>query len=210
MNEINSYPVLSPTKEQAKAQFWGLGQDYWKQIIDGKYHHLGKLVFDEALHQGPKEPGFLHSLSLGYKFASKSLTEEPNVEFYKNLHKKLCWHFKGNENNTLITADQCGQFRTRETTSQLRRITDEFPEFEEHQSRLRLMYDLKWFNFEYRAQNQKEYENLSKDSENSRIEVSKLAAQWESKGKEISRSIEAMCKKFSVTNIVNFMVIENT
>lgn len=211
MNRIDLYSSLLPTKEQAQAQFWGLDQDYWKQIIDGKYHHLGKLVFDEALHKGAREPGFLHSLILGCNFAAKHMGECPSVEFYKKLHKKLCGHFKGKENDTMITADQVGQFRTRETSSQLRDINDEYPEFKEHKSLCQgIMYDVKWYNFEYRAKNQEEYNNLCSRSENSIIELKKLSMQWESKGKIISKNIEEMCKKFSIANIVNFMVIENT
>lgn len=41
------------------AVFWGLNNDWWKQVIDGKYQNHGKDVFDLGLHGGEIEPGFL-------------------------------------------------------------------------------------------------------------------------------------------------------
>lgn len=101
-----------PTKENAQEVFWGLKDNFWKQIIDGKYHKHGHMVFDENLHGNAKEPGFFASLKEGCLFASKHLTERPSVEFYSELHQKLCAHFKGSENNTLMLASEAGNFRT--------------------------------------------------------------------------------------------------
>ena len=68
------------------------------------------MVFDEALHHGEKEPGYFNSMTEGCKYASKHLTEKPSLEFYKNLHKTLCTHFKGRETNT-AEAGAAGVFR---------------------------------------------------------------------------------------------------
>ncbi len=100
-----------PSKEQAQRTFWGLGDRFWMQMIDGKYHRYGPMVFDEALHKRSKEPGFFASLKKGCEFAAEHLTEKLTVPFYRQLHKELCSHFKGDENDTKMTADKAGSFR---------------------------------------------------------------------------------------------------
>lgn len=99
------------TKEQAQKTFWALGDRFWKQIIDGKFHQHGPMVFDEGLHDGTIEPGFLQSLRLGCEFASQHMAEKLSINFYKELHKTLCQHFKGPANSTQMSADQAGNFR---------------------------------------------------------------------------------------------------
>lgn len=110
-------PVLPvsplPTKEAAEKIFWGLNDRFWMQMIDGKYHEYGPMVFDEGLHQGGKEAGFYQSLKAGCEFASAHLTERLTVDFYTGLHKQLCGHFKGKENNTGMTADSVGTLKTK-------------------------------------------------------------------------------------------------
>jgi hypothetical protein len=108
---------MLPSKEQAQKTFWGLGDQFWMQIIDGKYHYYGPKVFDEGLHNGEVEPGFLESLKNGCEFVSEHLCEKLTVEFYKDLHKKLCAHFKGAENSTEISADKTGYFRDLDVSS---------------------------------------------------------------------------------------------
>jgi hypothetical protein len=100
---------------QARDVFWGLGEDFWKQIIDGEFHEFGPLVFDEGLHGGDKEPGFFESLKSGCNFASEHLKEKLSIDFYKQLHKKLCAHFKGKETNTEMDAKEIGMFRSDST-----------------------------------------------------------------------------------------------
>ena len=43
--------------------YYGLGDNWWKQIINGKAHEYGKDVFDQGLHGGSVEPGFLNGIS---------------------------------------------------------------------------------------------------------------------------------------------------
>lgn len=104
-------PRNNITKEQAQQVFWKLGDNFWKQIIDGRYIQFGPRVFDEGLHGNVKEPGFFASLKEGCKFASENLTEKLTVDFYKKLHKILCAHFNKDETNTIISANETGVFR---------------------------------------------------------------------------------------------------
>lgn len=110
---ISLSPSICPLtqKQQAEKKFWGLGDRFWMQIIDGKFHKFGHLVFDKGLHKGVKEPGFSDSLRDGCTFAAAHLGDKLSVNFYKELHKKLCSHFNGQATNTLIIAEKTGEFR---------------------------------------------------------------------------------------------------
>jgi hypothetical protein len=92
--------ILCPSKRQAIERFCGLGENWWMQIIDGKWHmtrhNLGPLVFDQGLHKGEIEPGFFSSIENAHKFALAHLTEKTTVDFYLNVHKLACAHFKKN------------------------------------------------------------------------------------------------------------------
>jgi hypothetical protein len=116
INKVNFSPKIHklseiPSKEVANKAFWGLGDNFWKQIIDGDCHKFGPLVFDQGLHGRYSEKGYFDSLKVGCEFASEHLTEKPDISFYKDLHKKLCSHFKGTENSTEMKAEETGQFR---------------------------------------------------------------------------------------------------
>lgn len=115
LSSSNSSPLinelaLSPTKESMEQEFWGLGDRFWMQFIDGKYHKFGSRVFDEGLHKQVKEPGYLGSLREGAKFASEYLGDKLSLHFYKELHKRLCQHFRGRENFTLMSSGEAGLF----------------------------------------------------------------------------------------------------
>ncbi len=103
------------SKENSQKVFSALGEEnWWKQLYDGKYQHLGPKVFDEGLHGRAKEPGFYESARKAFQYAKAHLNEKVNLEFYCNLHKEACAHFKGKENNTRMKANEAGHFRTTE------------------------------------------------------------------------------------------------
>lgn len=77
------------TKEEAHKVFYALGDRFWMQIIDGKYHKHGKMVFDEGLDLRDKKPGFFASLEKACQFASEHLTEPLTIDFYKKLFSYL-------------------------------------------------------------------------------------------------------------------------
>lgn len=115
----SNFVFKGPSVAEAKKVFWKLGDKFWMQIIDGEFHDFGCQVFDKGLHGGPKEPGFFLSLYYGCVFASNSLLDAPNVEFYKNLHKVLCAHFRGPENRTGMLAEMAGRYRNNSTEIRL-------------------------------------------------------------------------------------------
>ncbi len=109
-NQISplGFPV---TKDTAERVFCGLKNNWWKQLYDGKFHAFGPKVFDEGLHGSQTEPGFYESAHKAFNFAKLHLKEKLSVEFYCNLHKEACSHFKGSKNNTNMEAWEAGHFR---------------------------------------------------------------------------------------------------
>src|ERR1700722_4170804 len=113
-HRIQGYPI---SKEISEKIYCGLGEtNWWRQLYDGKYHHLGHKVFDEGLHDGhTTEPGYYDSAHRAFEFAKHHLNEKINVEFYRNLHKEACAHFKGEANNTSMNAHDAGRFRSKDS-----------------------------------------------------------------------------------------------
>lgn len=97
--------------------FWALGSDYWRQIIDGKWHYLNsRLIFDCGLHGYQKEPGFFESLRNGCRYATMNFNNLSSVSFYQNLNKTLCQHFPSDQTlqadyGTLMSSNDAGSFR---------------------------------------------------------------------------------------------------
>jgi hypothetical protein len=102
------FPV---TKESAEKIYCGLDKNWWKQLYDGKFHLLGPEVFDKGLHGNGAEPGFYESALNAFEFVKRHLNEKLSVDFYCDLHKVACAHFKGKENRTQLEARDAGRFR---------------------------------------------------------------------------------------------------
>lgn len=103
------------------AQFFSvyrrLGDNKWKEGIDGKDHHLGPEVYDKGLHGGTVEVGFLSGLQRGYQFLEERCNRKVDVSFYLGLHQEICSHFRGKQNNTLLEQKELGRFRNRGVTA---------------------------------------------------------------------------------------------
>lgn len=84
---------ILPTSEEAKNIFWSLGDDWWKQIIDGKFHQYGQMVFDEGLHNGDIEPGYYAGLKNACLHIVENFNDEFDVKLYKEIHHIACEHF---------------------------------------------------------------------------------------------------------------------
>lgn len=83
-----------PTPQEAKATFWSLGTNWWKQIIDGRQHKHGSMVFDEGLHGGPVEPGYLKGVEAACHYFADNFDKPFSLEMYKEIHHRACAHFK--------------------------------------------------------------------------------------------------------------------
>jgi hypothetical protein len=73
--------------------FWGLKENWWKQLYDGKYHQFGPEVFDKGLHKGEVEPGFYSSIKNASEYAVIQMGKPLTTECYKKIHQLACEHF---------------------------------------------------------------------------------------------------------------------
>lgn len=73
--------------------FWGLKDNWWKQVYDGKFHPYGNNVFDRGLHGGIVEPGYYKSIKLACEYASERLGDPLTFEIYQRIHQVACGHF---------------------------------------------------------------------------------------------------------------------
>lgn len=119
LTQITSIGDVS--KHKAKELYCGLGENWWKTIVDGSYHPYGKMVFDQGLHGHEVEPGFIDSASKTYHFVADHLMESPSEDLYKAIHKSACSHFKGKLTQTEIGAELTGIFRDEAISYPLRK-----------------------------------------------------------------------------------------
>jgi hypothetical protein len=95
-------------------RYWALGNYWWKQIFDGKFHRFGPAVFDNGLHKREQEEGFYDSINKACRYASeallKSSTNKDLLEVYLEIHRIACSHFQGKKNNTAMMGKEAGKF----------------------------------------------------------------------------------------------------
>jgi hypothetical protein len=108
--------LLNPSMTQAEFAeiYWGLGENKWKEGIDGVHQSFGAEVYDLGLHKKYAEPGYLIGLNKAYQFLSSHANQMLSCQFYLSLHKALCGHFKGKATNTLMGQEKVGVFRDSE------------------------------------------------------------------------------------------------
>ncbi len=71
----------------------GMGDDWWKTVIDVSDQHLGPLCYEKGSHGGPTEPGYLASCYDAIGFASSC--RDIGLTEYKMVHRYACQHFGG-------------------------------------------------------------------------------------------------------------------
>lgn len=179
-----------PSKKEAQDMFWGLKSEFWKQIIDGKFHEFGPDVFDKGLHGRVIEEGFFSSLKNGCEFASEHLTEKINITFYKDLHKILCAHFKGSINHTEMDSKDAGRFRDKYSKCRLG-IDTYSKESKKHYSIIDSMKYYQWCEKNQTPiQDPADYERVCKAFESSKKWVEEWDQQWEKRTEETAKYME--------------------
>ncbi|MBA3237538.1 MAG: hypothetical protein H0T62_04215 [Parachlamydiaceae bacterium] len=123
---LKKHGVL-PTNKEAESSFWSLGNDWWKQMIDGKFHEYGQMVFDQGLHKGPIEPGYIKGIKNASQHFIKNFDRELNIDLYKEIHHVACEHFNINQDNGI----QCDKnlIDTYRTVSEGSKFEIDEPEF---------------------------------------------------------------------------------
>lgn len=108
------FPMINEdiSKETLQKIYWGLGKENkWRECIDGRYHNLGKDVFDRGTHAGTVEPGFIGSMEKSFEFIHNFVNSEINADWYLLLHKQTCAHFNGDPTAFLMGQEKVGVFR---------------------------------------------------------------------------------------------------
>lgn len=196
------YCLLS--KASASESFWKLGDRFWMQIIDGKYHQWGPMVFDEALHKGKKEPGFFASLKEGCNFAADHLTEAPSIEFYKSLHKKLCSHFKGKETNTVMSVEETGKFRTESCRCRESIYSKEFnAEAFIHSGNVELYKVRDVLKEHFTGDFTEQYQSICNNYPASKEWLDHWDCLWDKRVKEVDLYIKQTCQELGIKKIAN-------
>lgn len=111
---VTHYPEINQnmSREALLKLYWGLGRENkWRECIDGRYHHLGREVFDRGLHAGTVEPGFVASMEGAFGFVEQALNRKIDANWYLNLHRHTCAHFNGDPSAFLMGQEKVGVFR---------------------------------------------------------------------------------------------------
>ena len=111
---VTPYPEINQnmSRDALLKLYWGLGKENkWMECIDGRYHHLGKYVFDRGLHEGTVEPGFVGSMEEAFTFVEQAVNKKVDANWYLNLHRHTCAHFNGDPSAFLMGQEKVGVFR---------------------------------------------------------------------------------------------------
>ncbi len=98
-------------KEMFETIYDGLNQSKWKECVDGGLQVYGKNVFDQGLHGGPVEPGFMSSMESAFEFLRENFHRKLDASFYLDLHQAACAHFQGPHTGTMVGQERVGVFR---------------------------------------------------------------------------------------------------
>jgi prophage maintenance system killer protein len=79
---------------QAKKTFNTLGNDKWREFIDGKDRDHGASCYDEGSNGGGKDPGWLASEKLADRHVGEHLGEHLDVGGYAQIHDLALQHGK--------------------------------------------------------------------------------------------------------------------
>ncbi len=92
--------------------YWGLKDNWWKQVYDGRVHSYGPEVFDKGLHKGDIEPGFYESIHKAKEYASDQLGKPLTIDVYKTIHSIACSHFFNvSRRNRNVNDENINKFR---------------------------------------------------------------------------------------------------
>lgn len=112
-SKLSINPVLS--REAMQKVFWGLGKDNkWMECIDEEHQRWGRLVYDQGLHGGPVEPGYIGSMEKACEMVAEDLGSQIDADWFLRLHQCVAGHFKGAEGGTLMGQEKVGVFRNTE------------------------------------------------------------------------------------------------
>ncbi|MBA2368188.1 MAG: Fic family protein [Candidatus Protochlamydia sp.] len=130
--------------------FWGLKDNWWKQLYDGKYHKFGSAVFDKGLHDGNVEPGFYNSIKNASEYAAEQIGQPLTIECYKKVHQLACAHFPHVSPNQInVDKENINNFRNTNCSCSRNLVKHSYEYENEEQSNNRrlefvLLHSVRW------------------------------------------------------------------
>lgn len=134
---------MAYTAAEMRSTFWRLGDNWWKQIYDGKYHSFGADVFDLGLHgsgrtRGIAEPGYYASVKKAAEFASMELGKQLTKEMYLRIHSLACEHFSDVDQKVInVEKDKIHQFRAVHCGCSQNLVTDSNEAEDKYQAKMK-------------------------------------------------------------------------
>jgi hypothetical protein len=106
--------ALFPPTQQLQTMreiYWALGDQKWKEYVDGRYHKHGRSVFANASHGGSQELGYVDSQDRAAMYVGSTLGQKLTANMYLRIHSLVAGHFMGDDNNVCMNANNVGVFR---------------------------------------------------------------------------------------------------
>jgi hypothetical protein len=94
----SSFPETHPlhsSAERMRETWLALGDNKWREVIDGRHAYLGPLVYDACLHGqnfGQPEIGFLDSMKRGWEYLAGRLGEPTTLDMWLAVHGLVMAH----------------------------------------------------------------------------------------------------------------------
>jgi hypothetical protein len=179
-----------PTCEEAKATFWSMGDNWWRQIIDGKHQKHGCMVFDLGLHGGHIEPGYLGGVKNGSHYFLDNFHKGFSINLYKETHHISCAHFSKKEGNGII----CDQYEIDHFRTTYERCSGGqvgLPDFATLSKKLKLVEGVSFtFGFAMDAFSRTEEDDLERAAFNKKYFPDDIIKDAETKKKELDEAID--------------------
>lgn len=97
---------------QMRTCYWSLGQNKWQEGVEASLHQFGPMVFDQGLHGGTVEGGFMQSWHNTARYLTHHFHRVFSAEMYLDIHRHACAHFTQSSQGTHMLPENVGRFRS--------------------------------------------------------------------------------------------------
>lgn len=107
--EIKSFLInlgILPSAHEAKRIYWGLKDNWWKQIIDGCPQGCQELVFDPGIYNRSPELGYLNGIQHASRVFINNLHQDLSFTLYQKIHDLACRHLVQESNEDPLPKEE--------------------------------------------------------------------------------------------------------
>lgn len=91
--------------------YFALGQYKWQEGVEATLHHHGPNVFDQGLHGGTVEPGFMENWKRAAIFLSNNFHKKFTSDTYLDVHRTAFQHILLGAPGSYVKPENIGKFR---------------------------------------------------------------------------------------------------